>query len=247
MSEEGQKLTLIQHLTELRRSLIRSAIALTASTLLCLYFSKEIFRYLQRPLLAVMPEGSGFIATTPLEGLITYLKVSLLAGLFLASPFILHQVWRFVAPGLYRKEKRLAGAFVLLSTLSFVGGALFGYYVIFPVGFKFFVTALQGTEIRFLPQMKEYLGFISKMLLTFGVVFEMPLILILLAKIGIISHRSLSKARKYVLVLMFLVAGLLTPGPDVLSQFLLAVPLLILYELSALAVWVMERRAAPTN
>ena len=247
MSEETQKLTLIQHLTELRSCLIRSFIALTVSTLLCLYFSKEIFRYLQKPLLAVMPEGSGFIATTPLEGLITYLKVSILAGVFLASPFILYQIWRFVAPGLYRSEKRLAGAFVFLSTLFFVGGAMFGYYVIFPVGFRFFVITLQGTEIKFLPQMKEYLGFISKMLLTFGAVFEMPLILILLAKIGIIRHQMLSKARKYVLVLMFLIAGILTPGPDVLSQVLLAVPLLILYELSALAVWVMERKSAPVK
>ena len=244
MNEE-KKLTLIEHLVELRKRLIRSLLALVAGMLLCLFFSKEIFRFLQKPLLEVMPAGSGFIATSPLEAFITYLKVSLLAGVFLISPFILYQVWRFVAPGLYLKEKKIAASFVVFSTLFFIGGALFGYYVIFPVGFKFFVSALSGTEIRFLPQMKDYLGFISKMLLTFGFVFEMPLVLVLLAKIGLVRHEMLTRARRYVLVLMFLIAGILTPGPDVLSQFLLAVPLLILYELSVLGVRVMERPHPP--
>jgi sec-independent protein translocase protein TatC len=238
------KLTLLDHLTELRSCLIRSLLALAAGMLLCLYFSKEIFRFLQQPLLDVMPTGSGFIATSPLEAFLTYLKVALLSGVFLSSPFILYQVWRFVAPGLYLKEKRVAATFVTFSSLFFVGGALFGYYVIFPVGFRFFVSALAGTEIQFLPQMKDYLGFISKMLLTFGFVFEMPLILILLAKIGLVHREMLTRARRYVLVLMFLIAGMLTPGPDVLSQFLLAVPLLVLYELSVLGVWVMERKSS---
>lgn len=237
-----RRLTLIQHLTDLRSCLIRSAIALVIAMLLCLTFSQSIFRYLQRPLLAVMPTGSAFIATNPIEALVTYLKVSLLAGIFLSSPVILYQIWRFAAPGLYLKEKKMALSFVLLATLFFVGGALFGYYLIFPVGFKFFVATLEGTGIQFLPQMKDYLGFISKMLLTFGLVFEMPLVIVMLSRIGIIRLEMLKKARRTVLVLMFLIAGILTPGPDVLSQFLLAVPLLILYEISLLAVRFLERR-----
>ncbi len=241
------KMSLLQHLTELRTRLIRALLALILSTLLCLYFSKEIFRFLQRPLLQVMPSDAGFIATSPLEAFITYLQVSLLAGLFLSSPFLLYQTWRFIAPALYQKEKKAAFFFVSAATLFFVGGALFGYFAIFPIGFKFFVAALEGTDIRFLPQMKDYLGFISKMLLTFGFVFEMPLLLVLLAKIGLIRAEGLSKARRYVLVLMFLVAGLLTPGPDVLSQFLLAVPLLLLYELSILAVRLTVRKDTPPS
>lgn len=232
----------MEHLLELRTRLIRSLLALLAGMLVSLYFAKDIFRLLQRPLLDVMPSGSGFIATSPLEAFITYLKVALLAGVFLSSPFILYQIWRFVAPALYKNEKKIATSFVFSSSLFFIGGALFGYYAIFPIGFKFFVSALAGTEIQFLPQMKDYLGFISKMLLTFGFVFEMPVVLMLLARIGLVHHEMLSRARRYVLVLMFLIAGVLTPGPDILSQFLLAVPLLILYELSLLGVRVMGRK-----
>lgn len=242
-----KRLTLIQHLTDLRSCLIRSAIALIIGTGLSLYFSKEIFHTLQRPLLAVMPTGSAFIATNPLEAFVTYLKVSLLTGLFLSSPFVIYQIWRFVAPGLYLREKKMALGFVSLASLFFIGGAVFGYTTIFPIGFRFFVAALEGTGIQFLPQMKDYLGFISKMLLTFGLIFEMPLVIVMLSRIGIIRLEMLQKARRYVLVLMFLIAGILTPGPDILSQFLLAVPLLILYELSVMVVWFLDRRSRSSS
>lgn len=242
-----KRLTLIQHLTDLRSCLIRSTIALMIGTGLSLAFSKEIFRILQRPLLAVMSTGSTFIATNPLEAFVTYLKVALLTGLFLSCPFILYQTWLFVAPGLYLREKKMTLAFVSLASLFFIGGAVFGYTLIFPIGFRFFVSALEGTGIQFLPQMKDYLGFISKMLLTFGLIFEMPLIIIMLSRIGIIRLEMLTKARRTVLVLMFLIAGILTPGPDVLSQFLLAIPLLVLYELSVLAVWFLDRRSKSSS
>jgi len=237
-----EKQSLIQHLTDLRTCLIRSLIALGISMMACLYFSKEIFRFLQQPLLKVMPQGASFIATNPLEALITYLKVALLAGIFLASPFILYQIWRFVAPALYKNEKKLAFSFVLFASVFFIGGAWFGYAVIFPIGFKFFVTALEGTGIQFLPQMQDYLSFISKMLLTFGAIFELPIILILLARVGLVTASMLNKSQRYMLPLIFLVAGILTPGPDVLSQFLLGIPLLLLFELSVLAVWFMQKK-----
>lgn len=239
---DADRQSLVEHLTELRKRLIYAMASLAAGTLSCLYFSKEIFRFLQQPLLSVMPAGSGFIATSPLEALVTYLQVALLAGAFLSSPFVLYQFWAFVVPALYKKEKGLATGFVGFATFFFVGGALFGYYGIFPIGFKFFVSALEGTGIQFLPQMKDYLGFISRMLLTFGLIFEMPLVIVLLARAGIVRLEMLTKARRYVLVATFLVAGVLTPGPDILSQFLLAVPLLILYELSVLAVRVIQRK-----
>lgn len=239
-TSSNRKQTLIEHLTDLRRCLVHSAIYLLAGLAACLYFSKDIFRLLQKPLLEAMPSGSGFIATSPLEALVTYLKVSFLAAIFLTSPLVLYQIWRFVAPALYVNEKRLALLFVFSTTLFFVGGALFGYFIIFPVGFKFFVATLAGTDIQFLPRMEDYLSFISKMLLTFGLVFEMPLLIVILARIGLIQLRTLTRARRYVIPIMFLVAGILTPGPDVLSQFLLAIPLLLLYELSILAVWMLN-------
>src|SRR5262249_15932898 len=157
----------------------------------CLYFSKDIFRFLQKPLLSVLPPGSGFIATSPLEGLVTYLQVALLAGTFLSSPFVLYQFCAFIPPTLSIQATNLPGGFVHSASFFFVGCAFFGYFFSFPVGFKFFVTALEGTGIQFLPQMKDYLGFISRMLLTFGAIFEMPLVIILLARIGIIRREML--------------------------------------------------------
>lgn len=240
MSEKKQ--SLVEHLTEFRKGLIRSLIAIGLGMGVSLYFSKDIFRILQKPLLSVLPQSSVFIATGPIEALVTYLQVALLSGLFVSLPFIFYQVWIFVAPALYVNEKKLALSFSFFASLFFSGGALFGYFLIFPVGFKFFVTALEGTGIQFLPQMQDYLSFISRMLLIFGVVFEIPLLIVGLAKTGLIKLHMLNKAQRYVLVLIFLVAGILTPGPDVLSQFLLAIPLLILYEVSVLAVWLMERK-----
>lgn len=242
-SPHERKQSLIAHLTDLRTCLIRSFLSLAVGTLLCLYFSKEIFHFLQKPLLNTMPTNTGFIATSPLEALVTYLQVSFLAGLFLSAPLILYQIWLFVAPALYVNEKKIALLFVSLTTSFFVGGAFFGYFVIFPIGFKFFVATLEGTGIQFLPQMQDYLGFISKMLLTFGLVFELPLILVLLARLGIIQLQMLTKARRYVLVAIFLIAGILTPGPDILSQFLLAIPLLLLYEFSILTIWILEKKS----
>lgn len=236
------KKTLVQHLTELRTCLIRSLLGLFGGVLVTLYFSKDIFKILQKPLINVLPAGASFIATSPLEALITYLQVSLLAGVFLSAPYILYQIWLFVAPALYVNEKKMALAFVSFASLFFIGGALFGYFFIFPVGFKFFVTALEGTGIQFLPKMEDYLGFISKMLLTFGLFFELPLLIVSAAQVGVLKLHMLTRARRYVLVAIFLIAGVLTPGPDILSQFLLALPLLALYELSILAVWVLERK-----
>lgn len=241
-TDADNKLTPLQHLVELRAGLIRCFFALIAGTIICLYFSKEVFLFLQKPLLAVMPPDAKFIAISPLEAFLTYFKVGFLGGAFLSTPIIFYQLWRFVAPGLMRHEKNITFVFVSLATLFFVGGALFGYFVIFPIGFRFIVSVLSGTDILFFPQMRDYLGFIARMLLIFGVVFEMPLVLVLLSRIGIVQHKTLAHARRYVIVIMVLAAGILTPGPDVVSQLLLAVPLLILYEISLIAVRILERR-----
>ena len=237
-----KRLPVIEHLRELRTCLIRSCVALSVSAALSLYFTKDIFRILQKPLLENLSLESTFIATSPLEAMITYLKVGLLAGVFIASPVILHQVWRFIAPALYAREKLLGATFVTVATLLFVGGALFGYFIIFPVGFKFFVSIFVGTDIQFLPQMKDYLGFVTKMLLTFGILFELPLVLVSLSLMGVVSHHQLRSWRRYIIVLAFLVAGVLTPGPDILSQLLMALPLLVLYELSLLTIWLIGKK-----
>jgi sec-independent protein translocase protein TatC len=177
-----------------------------------------------------MQTGDKLIFTGLPEAFFTYLKVAFLSGIILASPIIFYQFWMFVAPGLYDKEKRLMLPIVFLSTIFFVGGAFFGYFIVFPYGFKFFM-GFASDIIRPLPSMKEYLSFASKLLLAFGLVFELPLIVTFLAKLGMVSVSFLKKNRKYALLLFFIGAAILTP-PDVVTQIMMALPLMVLYEIS---------------
>jgi sec-independent protein translocase protein TatC len=177
-----------------------------------------------------METGDKIIFTGLPEAFFTYLKVAFLSGIILAAPVIFYQFWIFVAPGLYKKEKRLLIPIVTLSTLFFVGGALFGYFVVFPYGFKFFLGFSSDT-IKALPSMREYLSFSAKLLLAFGLVFELPLIITFLARLGLVSVEFLKKNRKYALLLFFVGAAILTP-PDVVTQIMMALPLMVLYEIS---------------
>ena len=177
-----------------------------------------------------METGDKLIFTGLPEAFFTYLKVAFLSGIILATPIIFYEFWMFVAPGLYDKEKRLMFPIVFLSTLFFVGGAFFGYFIVFPYGFKFFLGFASET-IRPLPSMREYLSFASKLLLAFGVVFELPLIITFLAKLGMVSVSFLKKNRKYAVLLFFVGAAILTP-PDVVTQIMMALPLMVLYEIS---------------
>jgi sec-independent protein translocase protein TatC len=179
-----------------------------------------------------METGDKIIFTGLPEAFFTYLKVAFLSGIILAAPVIFYQFWIFVAPGLYKKEKRLLIPIVTLSTLFFVGGALFGYFVVFPYGFKFFLGFSSDT-IKALPSMREYLSFSAKLLLAFGLVFELPLIITFLARLGLVSVEFLKKNRKYALLLFFVGAAILTP-PDVVTQIMMALPLMVLYEISIL-------------
>ena len=234
--------TFISHLQELRSRLIRASIALATSMVLGLIFAKPIYRFLQIPLLKVLPDSSKFITTTPLEAMITYFKVAFLAGFFISLPYLFYQLWGFIAPGLYKNEKQATLLFVFSSTLFFVGGAFFGYFIVFPLAFRFFIQLLTGTEIQFLPQMKEYLNFSIQMILAFGLTFEMPLFIYFLAYLGLVTYEDLKKTRRYAIVIIFIVAAFMTPGPDVLSQILMAIPLLCLYEISLMAVWITRKK-----
>ena len=193
-------------------------------------FKEKLFQILVNPLIKVMEKGDTLIFTGLPEAFFTYLKVSLLSGIMVASPMLLYQFWMFVAPGLYHKEKRMMIPIVILSTFFFVGGSLFGYFVVFPFGFKFFLGFATET-IRPLPSMKEYLGFSAKLLLAFGLVFELPLVLTFLARLGVVSVDFLKKKRKYAILLFFVGAAILTP-PDVITQVMMALPLMVLYEIS---------------
>ena len=230
MIGSDDKLPFTVHLEELRNRLIKCFIAVGVGFVGSFGFKEKLFDILVKPLMDVMEAGDKLIFTGLPEAFFTYLKVSFLSGIMLASPVILYQFWMFVAPGLYEKERRLLVPIVILSSFFFIGGSLFGYFMVFPLGFKFFLSFATET-IRPLPSMKEYLSFSAKLLLAFGLVFELPLVLTFLARLGVVSVSFLKKHRKYALLLFFVGAAILTP-PDVITQILMALPLMILYEIS---------------
>jgi sec-independent protein translocase protein TatC len=239
---EDEKLPFTSHLEELRKRLIVSFIAVGVGFVVSFGFKERLFKILVYPLINVMKPGETLIYTGLPEAFFTYLKVSFLTGLILASPIILYEFWMFVAPGLYKNERRMMAPIVMLSTLFFVGGSLFGYFFVFPWGFKFFLGFATDT-IRPLPSMKEYFGFSAKLLLAFGVVFELPLVLTFLARLGIVSVGFLKKNRKYAILLIFTGAAILTP-PDVITQVLMAVPLMALYEISIIGARLFGKKKA---
>ncbi|MBE9535745.1 MAG: twin-arginine translocase subunit TatC [Proteobacteria bacterium] len=196
-------------------------------------FAKDIFALLTLPLVKVMPDQSSMIFTGLAEGFFTYLKVSFLTGILLASPVIFYQLWAFISPGLYSNEKKYMFPFTFFSVIFFVGGALFGYFVVFPFAFEFFMS-FNNDQIMALPSLKEYLAFSTKLLLAFGMAFELPIFIFFLAKLGIVTVEGLARNRKYFLVGAFIAAAILTP-PDVVTQILMAIPLMLLYELGIIA------------
>jgi sec-independent protein translocase protein TatC len=239
------KMPFTAHLTELRKRLIISFVAVGVGFAVAYAFSSEIFEWLVKPLIRVLPPGDKLVFTALPEAFFIYLKVSLIAGIVLASPMIFYQLWMFVAPGLYQKEKRLVLPFVVISSLLFAGGALFGYYVVFPTAFRFLV-GFSTENIRALPALQQYLTLCLKLLLGFGLIFEFPVLAYFLGRVGIINSRMMAKNRRIAILLIFVVAAILTP-PDVVSQILLAVPLYLLYEISILVVKFSGRKKKGEN
>lgn len=231
---EEDKLPITDHLEELRSRIVKCLIAIGVGFVASYAFSEKIFNFLASPMIAVMPKGSHLIYTSLPEAFFTYMKVSFFVGLLVSAPVIFYQLWKFIMPGLYQKEKRYVMPFVIVATLFFAMGVSFGFFVVFPVGFKFFL-GYSNENIMALPSMKEYLGFAMKFLFAFGITFELPVVMFFLAKMGIVNAKGLRKNRKYAVLIVAIVAAILTPGPDVLSQILLGLPLLVLYEIS---IWV---------
>jgi sec-independent protein translocase protein TatC len=242
--DEEEKIPFTSHLEELRSRLIKCFIAVAIGFAASYGFKETLFKILVRPLVRVMEAGDHLIFTGLPEAFFTYLKVSLLAGIMLASPVILYQFWMFVAPGLYKKERQLMGPIVLLSSFFFIAGALFGYFIVFPWGFKFFL-GFATESIRPLPSMKEYLSFSAKLLLAFGLVFELPMVLTFMARLGIVSVDFLKRNRKYAVLVFFAGAAILTP-PDVVTQVMMALPLMFMYELSIIGARIFgKKKTAP--
>ena len=234
----SSKMTLIDHLSELRKRLLWIFVSLFFIFCLCFYFADELFYFLAKPLVNLfdVQKGQGFIYTALQEAFFTELKVSFFFALFFSFPFISIQIWKFVAPGLYKKEKGVFLPFLIgTPILFFLGGAMV-YYVVAPIAWKFFLSyqntnISEGVPIRLEAKMGEYLSLMMRFIFAFGLAFQLPVILTLLTKTGIITSRSLINFRKYAIVLAFLSAAFLTP-PDPFSQISLALPIIVLYEIS---------------
>jgi sec-independent protein translocase protein TatC len=223
---------LLRHLTEIRKRLVRSAIALGIGFAVCYGFSERLFELLAYPLKVNMPPGDRMVYTSLPEMFFVYIKTALVAGLLLAAPYVFYQIYLLVAPGFYQKEKKNVILFVLCSTVLFVGGSLFGYFVVFPYGFKFFL-AFSTDYLRALPSVSKYFSLAVKLLFAFGFVFELPVAAFFLSRMGLVTADFLKEKRRYAILLIFIIAAFLTP-PDVISQFLMAIPLMVLYEFSIL-------------
>jgi sec-independent protein translocase protein TatC len=219
-----------EHLEELRIRIIKCLAAVGAGFALCYSFSKQIFDVLTWPLVQALPKGSTLIYTSLQEAFITYLKVSFFAGLFLAAPVVFYQLWKFVMPGLYPDERRYVLPFMAAATAFFLMGASFAFFVAFPFGFRFFLS-FTTEHIQALPSMKEYLSLCMSLMIAFGITFELPVVIFFLARMGIVNHRTLTRHRKYAILIITIVAAILTP-PDVLSMALLGIPLYALFEIS---------------
>jgi len=218
------------HIADLRKRLINSAIALVISFFVCFNFYDPILSWMMEPVNAVLPEGSKMVAIEVQETFFTALKVAFFSGFMLSLPVIFWQLWLFIAPGLYEHEKKFVLPFVFFSTLMFALGAIFSYYIVIPYGFAFLIN-FGSQVVSVMPSIGKYVTFFTKIVIGFGIAFELPIITFFLAKMGLVTDKTLKEFFKYAIVLIFVIAALLTP-PDVLTQFLMAGPLIVLYGVS---------------
>lgn len=235
-NEAGAKMSFLEHLDELRKRLIVSALSLVGGFLVAFLFIDRVFAFIMRPLQQVLPHGGRLVYTEPAEAFLLYMKVAALVGLFLATPIVLWQIWLFVAPGLYAHEKRFALPFVLFSTVFFVCGALFSHFVVFPWAWRFFAQ-FTTDYMEFMPRIAPTFSLYVRMMLAMGLVFQMPTLVFFLTRVGLVTPRLLVRHTKYAVLVIFIVAAVLTPGPDVVSQALMAAPMIALYGLSIVIAW----------
>jgi len=236
-NQEFKEMSLIDHLTELRKRLLWSFIYIIIIFVICFYFASDLFYFLAKPLVSLLQtdKGQGFIYTALQEAFFTELKIAFFFALFFAFPLIAIQIWKFVAPGLYKHEKNAFLPFLMATPILFFAGGAMVYYLIAPLAWNFFLSyqnmSDSGVPIRLEAKMGEYLSLMMRFIFAFGLAFQLPVVLGLMAKVGIVTYTSLQKFRKYAIVIAFLSAAFLTP-PDPFSQISLALPIIILYEIS---------------
>jgi sec-independent protein translocase protein TatC len=242
---QDPEMPLVEHLTELRSRLLRCIAAVTVVFAGLFYFSQSIYTLVSAPLRAYLPEGTSMIATEVASPFLAPLKLTMMSALFLAMPIILYQLWAFVAPGLYRHEKRMAAPLLIASIVLFYGGMAFAYFLVFPLIFHFFAS-VTPVGVAMMTDINSYLDFILTLFFAFGCAFQIPVATVLLIWIGVVDVAYLRKIRPYVIIGCFVVGMLLTP-PDVFSQTMLAVPMWMLFELGILCGTLIRKKAKPKD
>jgi sec-independent protein translocase protein TatC len=221
------RMSFLEHLEELRRRILISVTAIIVAFAICWGFAPAIFRWLQEPVIHLLPPGDKLAFTRLAAPFFLYMKVAVLAGVFAASPVVLWQLWRFISPGLYRRERMYAAPFIIFSTLFFVGGGYFGYRVVFPMAAGFFLE--MGKDFQQVITIDDFFAIASKIILGMGLVFETPMLIFFLARLGIVTPQFLLRKFKYAVLIIFIIAAIITPTPDPVTQSALAVPMILLY------------------
>jgi sec-independent protein translocase protein TatC len=240
-----QPLPLVTHLTELRDKLLRALLAVLVMFICLFPFANDIYAFVSEPLRAILPPGASMIATEVASPFFTPFKLTLVAAVFLTMPYVLFQVWSFIAPGMYRHEKRLAIPLLASSVLLFYAGAAFAYFVVFPLIFAFF-TSVAPDDITIMTDINSYLDFVLKLFFAFGLAFEIPIAAILMIWAGVTTPQALASKRPYIIVGCFVFGMLLTP-PDIISQSLLAIPMWLLFEIGVYFGGMMQRRSSSSD
>jgi sec-independent protein translocase protein TatC len=241
----GGKMSFLEHLDELRKRLVQSCIGIAVGVGVGFAFINPVVNFILKPTWNVLPKGSRMIYTQPGEAFGLYVQIGLIVGVVLATPWIMYQVWLFIAPGLYANEKKFAVPFVLMSTTGFVGGAAFNHYIVFPFMISFFAS-FNTPDLVFMPRLEDVFDLYSKMLIGMGLVFQMPTIVFFLAKMGLLTAGFLLRNTKYAVLIIFIVAAVITPSGDMITQTIFAAPMLGLYALSILIAWIVAPRRETT-
>jgi sec-independent protein translocase protein TatC len=232
----GGRMSFLEHLEELRRRIIYAGLGIVGGIAFSFLFIQRIYDFLTAPAIATLPEGSRLIYTQPTEAFALYINISLISGALFASPFIMYQVWRFIAPGLYANEKRFVIPFVLFSTLGFLAGASFNHYVAYPFIMIYFAS-FNTPNLTYLPQLREVFGLYIKLLIGLGVVFQMPTVVFFLARMRIVSARFLIAQFKYAVLIIIVLAAVITPTGDPMTLAVFSVPMVGLYGVSIVIAW----------
>lgn len=240
---EDSQQSLTEHLRELRVRIIRALWGILAGAVLCYNFVDQIMFYIRAPIEKHL-QGGALVFTAPADKFIAYLKIAFFCGFILATPWWLYQAWKFVAPGLYARERKYTLAFILSGSVLFVSGVVFGYFLALPAAFDFLMMFGDATDKPMIT-IDHYLSFFTTMLLCFGLAFELPLIIVILGMLGIVSQEFLRKNRRYMIVVLAIAAAILTPTPDAISMFTLLIPLYVLFEISIFCVGFFEKREEP--